>query len=189
MTDVSRPEAEPPRASGSRRLKYALIASLALNLLILGAIAGTMFVFGKHERLHGYGRGEDFGLMGLTRVLPEERRKEFRKQLGEARARLRPLMDDISTARREAADKLAAEPFDKAALEAALDKVGEKQWALRKAGVAAFLGHVEHLNNDERRMLADWWRKKATPPKRKAKASTEKTESVTPPAPPTASSP
>ena len=108
MTDVSSPASQPQDAR-ARRLKYALIASLALNLLIIGAVAGTMYGFSKHRPRFMSGGGEDFGLMGLTRVLPEERRKEIRKQLAQDRNALRPLIDDVRAARREAADKLAAD--------------------------------------------------------------------------------
>jgi uncharacterized membrane protein len=159
VTDVSRPGPDTP-ARGSRRLKYALIASLALNLLVAGSVAGMMFGFFKHRPHFGAMRGEDFGLMGLTRHLPEERRKEVRKQLREDRERLRPLFDDVRTARRDAADKLAAEPFDKAALEAALQAAGDKEILLRQTAVSAFLGHAERLSASERSMLADWWRKR-----------------------------
>lgn len=164
MSDVSRP-AQEPRPGGSRRLKYALIASLALNLLVVGAVAGTMIGFGKHHGPRGgHPRGEDFGLMGLTRTLPEERRKEIRKQLREDRVRLRPLFEDIRVARREAADRLAAEPFDRAALEGALATVSDRERTLRQEAVGIFVGHVERLSAGERRTLADWWRKKSQPP-------------------------
>lgn len=175
MTDVSNPDTEPP-ATGSRRLKYALIASLALNLLVLGAVAGTMYGFSKHGPPRpGHMRGEDFGLMSLSRELPEERRKEFRKQLRDDRAKLKPMMEDIRVSRRAAADLLAAQPFDRAALERAIATVAEKERAFRQAAVTAFLGHAEQLTPDERRMLADWWRKKSEPPKpRQSKKDKEK---------------
>ena len=174
MSDASRPETAPP-PGGSRRLKYALIASLALNLLVIGAVAGTMIGFGKHHGPRGgHPRGEDFGLMGLTRTLPEERRKEIRKQLREERGKLRPLFEEIRTARREAAEKLAAEPFDRAALESALAGVGDRERTLRQEAIAIFLGHVERLTADERRTLADWWRKKSQPlPERRSRKKDE----------------
>lgn len=177
MTDVTNPGAEP-RNPGSRRLKYALVASLALNLLILGAVAGTMYGFSKHGPPRpGHVRGEDFGLMGLSRELPEERRKEFRKQLREDRAKLKPLMEEIRTARRAAADRLGADPFDRAALESAIAVVAEKERAFRQAAVTSFLGHAEQLTPAERSTLADWWRRKSESPKprvsKKDKAKTD----------------
>lgn len=168
MTDVAPPLGDPA-APPSRRLKYALIASLALNLVIIGAVAGTMYGWKHHGPRHGgHPRGEDFGLMGLTRVLPEERRKEVRKQLREERAGMRPMVEDVRAARRDAADRLAAEPFDRSVLEASLAAVTEKDRALREAAVKLFLGHVERLTPDERKMLAERWRHMSKPlPKRK----------------------
>lgn len=158
MTDAS---SLPQLATGSRRLKYALIASLALNLLIIGAVAGTMYGFRKHPPRFGQGAREDFGLMGLTHKLPEDRRKELRKQLRQERIGFRPLIDEIGAARRDAADKLSAEPFDKAALDAALANVGEKERALRQSAVGVFVSHAEQLTADERRTLSEWWRKRS----------------------------
>lgn len=158
MTDASPPAAG---GAGSRRLKVALIASLALNLLIVGAVAGTMWGMKKHHPRAPSVRGEDFGLMSITRDLPPERRKELRKQLRDDRASLRPLIEEIRAARREAADRLAAEPFDRAALESAIAAVAEKQRALRQAAVTAFVGHAERLTPEERRLLAERWRKKS----------------------------
>lgn len=164
MSDAAQPVAPPD--NGNRRLKYALIASLALNLLIVGAVAGTMYGFRKHHPRFAE-RGEDFGMMGLTRVLPDERRKEMRKLLRADRASLRPLMEEVRNARREAAGKLGAEPFDRAALEAAITNVAEKERTVRSAAVTAFLGHAEKLTAEERAKLAEWWRKKSEPRKKK----------------------
>lgn len=172
MSDVSRPEPAPSERPGARRLKYALIASLALNLLVLGAVAGTVFMhgFGRHPPPRsGSGPHQDFGLMGLTRTLPEERRKEMRKNLREDREKLRPLIDDLRAARREAANKLGAEPFDSAALKGAFDVAGEKDRAVREAAVAAFLVHAGQLLPEERRRLADWWLKRNEPFKERLK--------------------
>lgn len=184
MTDAVQPGPES-RGAGGKRLKYFLIASLALNLLVVGAVAGTMIGFGKHHARHGHGRGEDFGLMGLTRMLPEERRKEIRKELRGDRAKLRPFVDEIRTARREAADVLAAEPFDRAALERSVEAAAEKERALRQAALSAFLGHAERLTVEERRMLADWWRKKNEPLKeRKGKKAKDGDEAAAKDGPP-----
>lgn len=189
MSDVSQPglpEASPAApAPGSPRLKYALIASLALNLLVLGAVGGMAFGLYKHRPYFGMMRSEDFGLMGLTRHLPEERRKEVRKQLREDRDRLRPLVDDIRASRRGAADKLAAEPFDKAALEAAIKLTSDKESTFRTTAIAAFLDHVEKLTPSERQLLADAWRKRSEPLKdRRLKKGKDEDGPDDPPTPP-----
>lgn len=163
MSDAFPPAAESV-ATGSRRLKYALIASLAFNLLVVGIVGGAMFGFGKHHpRPHFANRGEDFGLMGLSRGMPDERRKEFRKKLREDREQLRPMMEEVRAARRGAAEKLAAEPFDRSALAAAFAAAGEKDRTMREAAINAFLTHAETLTPEERRSLSEWWMKKNAP--------------------------
>lgn len=187
MSEVSRPEPASPPGSGSRRLKYALIASLALNLLVLGAAAGTMYTFGfgKHgPQRFGPGRGEDFGLMGLTYRLPEERRKEIRKKLREDRAVLKPLVEDVRAARRAAAEKLAAGSYDRVALEGAITAAADKERTLRQAAVAAFLGHANTLTAEERRLLSDRWMKMNEPFKERATKKKAKTGDEPKPAPP-----
>lgn len=185
MSDVSRPG---PSSEGtvSRRLKYALVASLALNLLVLGAVGGSMYAFRKHPPPRmGYGPHQDFGLMGLTRTLPDERRKEMRKKLREDREKLRPLIEDLRTSRRDAAAKLAAEPFDSAALKAAFDVAGEKDRTVREAAIAAFLAHAEQLKPEERQRLSDWWLKRNEPFKdRKKKNKDEPDDKGEAPPPP-----
>ena len=109
----------------------------------------------------------------------------MRKLLRADRASLRPLMDDVRTARRAAADKLAAEPFDRSGLEAAIANVAEKERALRQSAVTAFIGHVETLKPDERAKLAEFWRKKSEPPPhRKKKDDKDADDAPAPPPPP-----
>ena len=152
-------ETSPPGA-GSRRARYILIGSLALNLLFVGAFVGMGF------KPHGPGgphhaAREHFGLMGLTRVLPEERRKEVLEQLKKEYEERRPAMEDLHAARHEAADRLAAEPFDRASLEEALANVASREQALRSATVETFLAQAERLSAEERKLLSERWRKRA----------------------------
>jgi uncharacterized membrane protein len=145
------------------RVKIALFVSMALNLLVIGAVAGTMYGvrYNMPVRHYSSGKSEDFGLMGITRSMPEARRKEIRKGLGADRARLRPMIEEIRALRRAAADQLAAEPYDRAALEAAIAKVADKEREFRKTAVDMFLSRAETLTPDERRLLADAWRRRS----------------------------
>lgn len=151
-------ETSPP-GTGSRRMKYVLIGSLALNLLFVGAVVGMGFK--KHGHGPHHAAREHFGLMGLTRVLPDERRKEVLEQLKKEYDERRPAMEDLRTARHEAADRLAADPFDRASLEAALENVAGREQALRSATVETFLVQAERLSAEERKLLSERWRKRA----------------------------
>lgn len=149
-------ETTTPR-TGSRRMKYVLIGSLALNLLFIGAVVGMGFK--KHH--HGSDAGPHFSLMGLTRVLPDERRKEVIEGLKKQHDQMRPAMEELRMARHDAAERLAAEPFDRAGLERALATVAEKEQSLRASTLETFLNEAERLNVDERKKLSDRWRKRA----------------------------
>lgn len=153
MSEVSSP------GTRSRRMKYLLIGSLALNLLFVGGLVGMSF------KKHGHGphhtAREHFGLMGLTRVLPEERRKDVLEQLKKEYGEMRPAMEDLRTARIEAADRLAAEPFDRAALEQAIANVASREQALRSTTVETFLVQAARLSAEERKQLSERWRKRA----------------------------
>ena len=137
------------------RWKVILIASLAFNLLVIGALGGAMLMGRRHGS--GYGRGEDFGLLGFSRTLPAERRATIRKTLQKDRASLKPLWAEMRKAREDVAAVIVAEPFDKAQLKAAIDKIGEAEGRLKQAGLTIFLNTAEQLTSDERRALRDWW--------------------------------
>lgn len=143
-------------AAGSRRMKYVLIGSLALNLLFVGAVVGMGFK--KHH--HGPG-GPHYSLMGLTRVLPEDRRKEVIELLKKEHAAMRPGMEELRKARHDAAKQLAAEPFDRAELERAIAVVAEKEQSLRASMLETFLTEAARLSADERKQLSERWQKRA----------------------------
>ena len=152
--------ASAARGGPGRWLKLGLIASLAVNLLVIGGIAGSMLAWQRHGP-RGAGRGgEEFGLLGFSRTLPAERAAVIRKAIQAERTALRPLRDEIRDARREAADVLVAEPFDRDKFKAAIDKISEAEAKLKSAGLSVFLNTAERLTADERRALHDWWQRR-----------------------------
>lgn len=160
MSDSQPPAQATAPSPRERRLRLLLIASLAVNLLIVGAVVGAGMFMKRHGPPHGMRRGEDFGLMAFTRTLEPERRKEIRKELRNARKEIRPLMEAIEEARSEAATVLAAEPFDRTALKIAADKVTEREQTLKAAALNVFLDQAEKLTAEERKSLSEWWKKR-----------------------------
>jgi len=149
-----------PQSPKERRLKLALIASLAVNLLVVGAVVSAM-VFGPHGPRHrGGSPGDEYGLMGFTRVLSSDRRGPIRKAIKEQREAFKPLREAVDEARREAADVLVAEPFSKDKLNAAFDKINNADLKLKSAGQAMVLSTAESLTPAERSALKDWWVKR-----------------------------
>jgi uncharacterized membrane protein len=152
--------AAAPQSPKERRLKLMLIASLAFNLLVVGAVAGAM-IFGPHGPRHrGGSPGDEYGLMGFTRALSSDRRGPIRKAIKEQRETFKPLREAVDEARRQAAEVLVTEPFSKDKLKEAFDKINEADVKLKSAGQAMLLGTAESLTPDERRQLKDWWVKR-----------------------------
>lgn len=148
-----------PPSPKERRLKLALIASLAVNLLVVGAVASAM-IFGPHGPRHRGAPGDEYGLMGFTRALSSDRRGPIRKAIKEQRETFKPLREAVDEARRQAADVLVAEPFSKDKLKQAFDKINEADVKLKSAGQGMLLSTAESLTPDERRTLKDWWQKR-----------------------------
>lgn len=161
MTDTDAAGVPSPQPGAKeKRLRLMLIASLALNLLVIGAVAGSLIV-GKHRHRYGGGdRGEEYGLMSFTRHLSAERRAPLRKAIKENRETLKPLRESVDEARRQAADALAVEPFDRERVKAAFDKITEADGKLKSAGLSMLLTTAEGLTPDERQKLKEWWVKR-----------------------------
>jgi uncharacterized membrane protein len=162
LSDPSPPAAPAPApAATGRGLRWLLIASLALNLLVAGALAGLWL---KGPPPHGPHRGGPsataFGLMMFSRDLPPERREAVRKPLREARRAARPLREDMRAARTRAAEVLAAPDFTAEKLKAAMDEIGAVETRLRGSGVDALVGAVGALTPEERRKLSEVWKRR-----------------------------
>jgi uncharacterized membrane protein len=134
MTQTKETTAKAP----NRGLRIALAVSVALNLGILGMMAGAWFNHGGPE-----GRGGDFRDLGFgpfTEALSPEDRVALRKafiarmpDLREARRAMRQNQQDLLAA-------LRADPFDKARLEVVL--------AAQSARAASQLGTGQDLLKD-----------------------------------------
>ena len=134
-----------------------LLASLAINLVL-----ATWFVVHAPWR-HAPGGPEGrhapvpqfIDLRSFRRVLPEDRQGVIDAVFAEQRAGLRERIRALFDARRDVRDAMRAEPFDRATLDAAFERlrVAETDAALR---TQAMLGDVlQQLTPEERRQFAD----------------------------------
>lgn len=137
------------RPRGGRGLKIALALSLALNLAILGLVAGAMLGSGS--------RGGDpylrsLGLGPFATAFSREDRAGFTERIDRTalRAERRALGESLAALR----TALAAEPFDRAAADAALTRSRGAAEALQGIGHAAILDQIEQMTTIERRALA-----------------------------------
>lgn len=140
-----------------RRLRWALIASLAVNLVFLGLFAGAAYRFaGGPGAPHHGARGPDARNYATpyVRALPEARRRalfdEMRAGTPEmpSRAARRALYAQVLAA-------LRADPFDPAAVEDVLRAQGDMALRFQTASEGSWLAQVQGMSLQERAAYAD----------------------------------
>src|SRR5262245_5358538 len=114
----------------SRRMRVLVIASLALNVFGIGAIAadalisqdanGGLFADCRPPRFTGLPRPRE-----LFEVLPESDDAKLRELLQANGAQFHQRLDALFAARQQVAEAIRAEPFDRAQLETALAALRE----------------------------------------------------------------
>lgn len=139
----------PPAARSARWMRVVLIASVALNLLFLGAAAGRAW----HWRHHGW--GGPFGPERILSGLPADQRKAIEAILARSRGDLQSAADAMEAARKETGAALAAEPFDRTRLETALKKLVEAGLKQHQTRLPMILDIAAALGPRERRQLAE----------------------------------
>ena len=153
MTIVDIQRAGPPR-TGWRWTRPLLIASLALNLAILGALGSAWVHFRRVGPLNPNGPGAN--LLGYVTTLPAARRDALIAGSGRPQQELRSPRQDMRTARGELDAALAAEPFDRARFIAAQKALFEAEIALRTAAQRIAGRLAEQLTPDELRAYGAW---------------------------------
>ena len=144
-----------PHAPGRTRwsARTALIASLMFNLLLLGALAGTVWAT-RSEQDTGKGR---LGLMEFIEQLPSDRRDAIRSFIDSERPQLRPLRQEVHQARAHAASVLDADPLDKDKLAAAMQRLSDVEHAFHSAINGIFVEAAARMAVEERRTYQAWW--------------------------------
>jgi uncharacterized membrane protein len=101
------------------KLKSAFVASIILNVLLIGIFFGTLSP--------GFGRENSRRerLTGQIEKLPEPARSRFRDKMAQFRSADDPSREQMRQARNEAIRLLVAEPFDESAYERQLIRVDE----------------------------------------------------------------
>jgi uncharacterized membrane protein len=143
-----------PAGGTSRRLRYGLIASLALNLLFVGTIGGSIWAF-RHHAPWSMG-GVNAHLLGFTSTLPADRKFAVWQATREERRALRPLRKEVRVARAEARRVLQTQPFDKQKFSAAQMRVLDAEVTARRAAHQLFIGVAAVLSPQEREAFARW---------------------------------
>ncbi len=141
-----------------RWIWIALVASLAVNLLVIGAVGGSMWVFRHGEHGHGSQAMGSHHMRRFIRSLPDERQAAVRRVLGDARRGARPQWREVWQARRSALTELEREPFDRGTYAVALDKVHIAERRARAGTNQLFVELAAALTPQERRAFVKFVR-------------------------------
>lgn len=137
-------------ASSLRFLRIALAISVALNLAVLGVIAGAAF---KGPPRDDPGRNFAFGPFtgALTPGDRKHLREAFRAQAPEYRDSWRDMKADFG----QALGLLRATPYDPAAFEALLARQQDRGYRMMALGQRLIASHVASLSPEDRADFAD----------------------------------
>lgn len=139
---------------GLRRwMPWLLIASLAFNVLVIGAMASRAFLV-RHGAAIVAPVGGGPNLIGFIGTLQAERRREIWTATAAERKALRPLRAAVREARVGVREALATEPFDGKKVEDAHQRLLQAEVALRTQSQRLIARIAGQLSPDERRRFA-----------------------------------
>lgn len=142
----------------TKAVKLAFLASLVLNLLLLGVILGQLPRGLEATPPTRQQRMEE----GLKK-LPEPAQSRIREKFAQMRATAEPLRQQIDKARGETLRLLSAESFDGAAYDRQMSEIEELRGEMFKRMGQTMKQTVKELSPEERRMVADLLRRPAPP--------------------------
>lgn len=134
----------------NRYLIGGLIASLAINLALVGFLAGraSNIEFNNMSRVDPM-----MGMRTLLRDLSQDRQEALMPQFREYFSALRPRFRDIRGAQDSLRDAILSDPLDTAALQQALNKFNTNLFESQANGHEALIALIVALNAEERKRL------------------------------------
>jgi uncharacterized membrane protein len=134
----------------TKTVKLAFLASLVLNLLLLGVILGQV-----PRGLEPTPPTRQQRMEEALKKVPEPAQSRFRDKFAQMRASTDPLRRQIDEARGETLRLLSADPFDEAAYDRQVSKIEELRAEMFKRMGQKFKETATEFSPEERRMLAD----------------------------------
>jgi len=153
MTDASGTARSEAVRRAPRWLLVALFASLALNLVVVGSVAGAVWRFRKPPPWAG---AVTPNLLGYASTLAPERRKQLWEQTADERSHIRPFRREVRAAREETVKALVAEPFDQSQFQSAQARQAEAENRARQAVQDLYVKIAAGLTPEERRAFPLW---------------------------------
>ena len=154
--DPPSPDAPTPRRG--KGLRWALGISLALNLLVVGVLAGASIAALNSDGRKGGGPGPAVFGQSIGPVIqsfdPQDRRAMARamrrgaQEIGLSRRSCEEGLQQLST-------QIAAEPFDRAALVAVMEQQRDQVQAVQTLALQVILERISMMSDEERARLAE----------------------------------
>ncbi len=136
----------------SRPVQIILLVCLALGLLLAGFVAGH-FVDRHGPPPPPPKFSAEAMVDHIVRGLPKPDADILRDAFKANEAQLRAALAELEAGRQEVRAKLAAEPFDKAALQSAMDAARDKREALAVTVQGTVMGVIDKLSPEGRARL------------------------------------
>lgn len=138
----------------------ALLASLMINMLFVGLVAGRMWAHGGPHASHEHRRGgEGFG--GFLQKLPEGRREILRVPLESTRFEVKAMRDEVRRLRKQARELMSRDAYDAAALSATMAQVNAVRAKLGERVAKGMSDLVGQMTADERKAFAAYEERRA----------------------------
>lgn len=137
-----------------------LVASLCVNVAVAGIVAAQALRKERTARIMGPAYNELLP-RGFVLGLPADRRDSVVLMLRDARRDFRDQRKDLRAAATRVADALAADPYDPAAVQKAVEDYGNEVNGLVEQGTTFALKVFATLGPEERKALAERLRQRA----------------------------
>ena len=147
---------EPKQKPRGVWLRVVLFTSLAVNLLIVGMVAGAIIRGGPP------GRGSearqmpmaDFGFAPYVRALSPKDRRDLGREMRELTGDRRANRDEFIAFARAFLQALRAKPYDPEALQQNVARQQSRLFRHQEAGQRILLGRLAHMSDGERAAYA-----------------------------------
>lgn len=147
-----------------RWITTALFASLAFNLIVVGAAVGFAWRHGARLAAADPSQFLPSNVLGYMSLLPAERRKELVTLTEQERNHVRPLRRHLREARDEVVKVMAADPFDRQRVEEAQAQLLVADQKAREAVYRLYTEIAANMTADERRGFVEWRQNRRRPP-------------------------
>jgi len=141
----------------NRNIKFAFIASLILNVLLIGVLLG------QSPRRFDRGTMRQQRMDQALKDLPEAAQTRLREKFQQLRAAADPLFEQIRKNEEQAVQLLGKEPFDESAYDRQVSKITEMRVEITKKLSQVAKDASKDLSADERARFTQFLRRPPPP--------------------------